>query len=313
MENWLVTGGCGFIGSQLVRRLLKQGYEVRVVDNCSSGAESLIPAYHPNLEFVNGDIEDAYIASDACKGMDVVVHLAANTGVPVSVEQPRQDCMKNVVGTLNYLLASRDNEVQKFIFASSGSVLGDQNPPFHEEMVPTPVAPYGASKMAGEAYCNVFHSTYGLDTVALRFSNVYGPGSSLKFNQLIPKTIYHIFAKQSAVVFGDGGQTRDFTYIDDLLDVISACATRDVGGEKFQVATNRETSVDYIINSLNKLSEEHLGYSVNVENQGERKGDVMLSFADISKAKQMLSYAPKVDIDEGLRRTFEWFLQLRGI
>ena len=225
---------------------------IRVVDNLSVGTRqdlamvgtyaevdrSAIPVFSqqsstsaPSVQLVVGDIGDEELALRAGEGIDVVVHLAANTGVAPSVEDPRSDCISNVIGTLNYLESARHNRAKRFVFASSGAPVGECTPPIHEEMVPHPVSPYGASKLAGEGYCSAYFRTYSVETVALRFGNVYGPGSGHK-NSVVAKFIRHAMQGETLEIYGDGKQTRDFVYIDDLVNAMIAAATRaDIGGQ----------------------------------------------------------------------------------
>ena len=266
--NWLVTGGCGFIGVALIRSLVQEGgHAVRVVDNLAVGEREdlagvcefvetppeeagAMEAGSP-VELVVGDILDEELALRAAGGADVIVHLAANTGVMPSIEDPRADCMSNVIGTLNYLEAARHDGVSRFVFASSGgTTIGDAEPPIHEEMVPHPVSPYGASKLAGEGYCSAYSRTFGMDTVALRFGNVYGPLSGHK-NSVVARFIKRATSGEVLEIYGDGTQTRDFVYVGDLIRAIRLAATVEgVGGEIFQIATSAETTVQELTQKL---------------------------------------------------------------
>jgi UDP-glucose 4-epimerase len=266
--NWLITGGCGFIGTALIRSLKEEGgHAVRVVDNLSVGTREDLAAAGDfdevssnelgpmvsgeQVDFVAGDIKDDGLALRAAQGADVIVHFAANTGVMPSVEDPRGDCMSNVVGTLNYLEAARHAGVGRFIFASSGgTIVGDAEPPIHEEMPPHPVAPYGASKLAGEGYCSAYFNTFGVETVALRFGNVYGPLSGHK-NSVVARFIKRALEGEVLEIYGDGTQTRDFIYVDDLIRAVRLSATVEgVGGEVFQIATSAETTVQELTDRL---------------------------------------------------------------
>jgi len=255
--RFLITGGCGFLGCSLVDNLLKEQHVVRVVDNLSTGTradlakvtdfvEKSIDELQDSpdgVELIVGDILDDQLALTVTKGCDVIVHFAANTGVGPSVEDPRGDCMANVIGTFNYLEAARINKVPRFIFASSGAPAGEVEPPIHEELPPHPVSPYGASKLAGEGYCSAYYRTFGIDTVMLRFGNVYGPGSLHK-SSVVAKFIREALNGETLEIYGDGFQTRDFIYVDDLIDaVMLAVNTPNIGGEAFQIATNKETTV----------------------------------------------------------------------
>jgi UDP-glucose 4-epimerase len=321
--NWLITGGCGFIGTALVRSLMDEGgHGVRVVDNLAVGTREDLASVcefeeghggpiTSGVELVVGDIRDEGLALRAAEGADAIVHLAANTGVGPSVEDPRGDCMSNVVGTLNFLEAARHGGVPRFVFASSGgTVIGETEPPIHEEMAPHPVAPYGASKLAGEGYCSAYYQTFGIRTVALRFGNVYGPGSVHKVRNAVPRFITRSMKGEPLEIYGDGSQTRDYVYVDDLIRALRLAATAEgVGGEIFQIATSAETSVNELIERLMPVLAEAGIENVEVRRTAPRAGDVQRNFADTSKARRMLGWKPEVDLDEGLRRTVEWFLQ----
>ena len=323
--NWLITGGCGFLGTAFVRSLVEEGgHAVRVVDDLSVGEREdleavcryverapedldAFPASGEPVELVVGDILDERLALRAAEGADVIVHLAANTGVAPSVEDPRRDCMSNVLGTFNYLEAARHGGVRRFVFASSGAAVGEVEPPLHEELAPHPVSPYGASKLAGEGYCSAYFRTFGIETVALRFGNVYGPLSGHK-NSAVAKFIKRAMRGEVLEIYGDGTQTRDFIYIDDLIRAVRLSATVDgVGGEVFQIATNAETSVQELVDKLLRALAAAGIVDVEVREAAPRLGDVMRNYSDTSKAARMLGWRTEVDLDEGLRRTVEWF------
>jgi UDP-glucose 4-epimerase len=323
MANWVVTGGCGFIGSALVRALSEQGgHAIRVVDNLSVGSPAALEGLDVRLQakatdsaWETGciylhpdDILDAQAAIKLVAGADVIVHLAANTGVAPSVEDPRMDCVTNVIGTLNYLEAARQHGVKRFIFASSGAPVGEVTPPIHEEIVPHPVSPYGASKLCGEAYCSAYFKTYGIETVALRFGNVYGPGSAHK-SSVVAKFISTLMAGKPLTIYGDGSQTRDFIYLFDLLDAIKAAAhTENIGGEVFQIATSQERTVAEVAQSVLALATEAGLPSVTLTHAKTRQGDVARNYSDTSKAKQYLGWQASTPFKTGLARTFDWFI-----
>jgi UDP-glucose 4-epimerase len=329
LVNWLVTGGCGFIGTALIRSLMDEGdHRVRVVDNLAVGTredlaaagdfveastEDLGPMDSEDVELVVGDIRDEELALRAAQGADVIVHFAANTGVMPSVEDPRADCMSNVVGTLNYLEAARHAGVGRFVFASSGgTVIGEAEPPIHEEMVPHPVAPYGASKLAGEGYCSAYFQTFGIETVALRFGNVYGPLSGHK-NSVVARFIKRATGGEVLEIYGDGTQTRDFIYVDDLIRAVKLSATVDgAGGEVFQIATSAETTVQELTDRLLPALAAAGIKDVEVRKTAARKGEVRRNYADTSKAERMLGWKAEVGLDDGLRRTVEWFVEGPG-
>ena len=324
--NWLITGGCGFIGKNLIKELLQkeQAISIRVLDNLSVGSkEDLLYATDKvervNLDEVNwtsgkvqlvvGDIMDAELAINVTKEADVIVHLAANTGVGPSVENPRMDCTNNVIGTFNYLDACRINKVGRFVFASSGAPIGECVPPIHEEMPCHPVSPYGASKLAGEAYCSAYHKSFGVDTVALRFGNVYGPGSTHK-SSVVAKFIRMAMNGETLEIYGDGSQTRDFIYTGDLVNAIWLGANKKgAGGEIFQIATNMETTVLEITDQLLAVLKEFNVSNVKTIYGPKRIGDVMRNFSDTSKAKSILGWKSQTSISQGLHQTIQWFIE----
>jgi UDP-glucose 4-epimerase len=324
--NILVTGGCGFIGVNVVEALLNENknHRIRVFDNLSVGKREDLAALGEfweiteeeiedtpshELELLVVDVRDEHLAGLACQGIDCVIHLAANTGVIPSIKDPKADCASNVVGTLNYLDASRKNAVKRFVFASSGAPLGEQEPPIHEEMVAHPISPYGAGKLAGEAYCSAYHGSFGLETVALRFGNVYGPRSTHK-GSVVAKFIKHILADQPLTIYGDGNQTRDFVYVEDLAQaVLLALEKAEIGGEVFQIATHKEHTVLEVAEALNRIAERELGKKNDIVFENERKGEVRRNFSDISKARKMLGFEPKYDLEAGLEKTFLWFVK----
>lgn len=321
--RWLITGGCGFIGRNLMLALLKEGgHSIRIVDNLSVGNKedlSAVCAFQESrsvgevapgkVELIVGDILDEQLAIEVIEGVDVVVHLAANTGVAPSVENPRYDCTTNVLGTLNYLEAARLSGGKRFVFASSGAPAGECTPPIHEELPPHPVSPYGASKLAGEGYCSAYFKTFGVETVALRFSNVYGPFSTRK-DSVVAKFIKNVLQQKNLEVYGDGAQTRDFLYIDDLVSAIrQASSISGIGGETFQIATARETSVGEMADVLLEVfAQKRYSLEVAVTYTEPRLGDVKRNYSDTTKAKQILKWSAGVSLEEGLSRTVDWFL-----
>ncbi len=328
--NWLVTGGCGFLGTSFIRSLLEEnGHSVRIVDNLTVGtredlasvgrfsespAEDVGPmgTRDAEIELVAGDILDEGLALRAAEGADVIVHLAANTGVAPSVEDPRKDCLSNVIGVLNYLEAARHGGVKRFVFASSGAAVGEVEPPLHEELASHPVSPYGSSKLAGEGYCSAYFRTFGVETVALRFGNVYGPLSGHK-NSAVARFIKRAMDGETLEIYGDGTQTRDFIFIGDLIRAIKLSATVEgVGGEVFQIATSSETSVQELIDKLLPVLADAGMRDVEVRQTAPRLGDVQRNYSDTSKADRLLGWRAEVALDEGLRRTVAWFTDPEG-
>ena len=296
----LVTGGAGFIGANLVRLLLEQGHAVTVLDNLSAGRRAYLEGVP--LTFVEGDILEAALVERVVAGHDGVVHLAAQTGVPGSLADPRQDCEVNVIGTLNVLEACRQAGVERFVFASSNAPLGRQSPPATEEKAPLPISPYGASKLAGEGYSLAYHGSWGLGTVVLRFANVYGPYSAHK-GSVVAKFFKDILAGRGLTIDGDGGQTRDFIYVEDLCRAILLALESGVSGEVFQIATGVETS----IRSLAGMVQEIVGRDVGVQYGPPRQGDIRKNYSAIRKVQRILGWHPQVSLEVGLRDTWAWF------
>lgn len=321
--NWLITGGCGFIGRALISRLLlSDKNRVRVIDNLSVGTRDDLGEvddfvtyssgmdareWVSDLMLVEGDILDDELVKTVTIGADVVVHLAANTGVGPSVQDPKQDCLANVIGTLNVLEACRLSKVMRFVFASSGAPLGVQIPPLHESLAPHPASPYGASKLAGEGYCSAYYHCFGIETVALRFGNVYGEGSGHK-QSVVAKFIKEAMENKVLEIYGDGNQTRDFIYISDLIDAIRLSAiSEDVGGEVFQIASANETTILELVGLLLPQLEIE-GIKTPSTYFGEKRvGDVMRNFSDTSKALKRLGWSPKVSLSDGLQKTVRYF------
>jgi UDP-glucose 4-epimerase len=334
-QLWLITGGCGFLGTSLIKRLLQEGVSrIRILDNLSVGTRDdlatvcnfteieaiSLPTQHsstdtkssPIVELIIGDIRDPETCAQCCEKVDTIVHFAANTGVPVSVEHPRLDMECNVNGTFNMLEAARQKEVKRFVFASSGAPAGEVEPPIHEELPAHPVSPYGASKLAGEGYCSAYFRSFNIETVALRFGNVYGPASGHK-TSIVAKFVRQAIAGEPLEIYGDGSQTRDFIYVDDLIESVILAGTKPgIGGEVFQIASNHETTVGEITEQLIAILESEGQKNIKVIHSATRLGDVKRNFSDTSKAKTMLGWIPQVERSEGLKRTIQWFLQAVG-
>ena len=262
-----------------------------------------------SVRLVTGDILDKNLAIKVTQGADVIVHLAANSGVQQSVENPRYDCLNNVIGTLNYLEAARSHKVRRFVFASSGAPLGEHIPPIHEELAPHPVSPYGASKLAGEGYCSAYYRSFDVETVVLRFGNVYGPHSAHK-ESVVAKFIKHALNGEPLVIYGDGSQTRDFIFIDDLIGAIKKSANKKgIGGETFQIATSRETTVGELADTLIAIFSKTGIKNISTNHASDRLGDVKRNFSNTLKAKKMLKWKAEVDLLEGLGKTVDWFME----
>ena len=319
--KYLVTGGCGFIGQRLLRRLMSEGASVCVVDNLSAGTAASLEAIAPVkrvsapealdagcIQLVVGDVTDPELALQATRGVDAIIHLAANTGIGPSLEDPRHDCVTNVLGTFNYLEACRVNFVPRLVLASSSAVVGEQDPPIRETALPRPLSPYAASKLAGEAYCSAYANSFGIATAALRFGNVYGPGSAHK-ESVVAKFIRRALRGEPLEIYGDGSQTRDFIYIDDLVEAIMAALRSDREGEVFQIASARETTVGEIAARLIAAFEAEGLRGVQLRHIEARRGDVKRSYSDTSKAARLLHWHATTSLDEGLRRTLQWFLK----
>ena len=305
----LVTGGAGFVGSHLVDRLLAEGASVRVLDDFSTGRRANLEQAATAAEVIEGDVRDFEVVCRAARGCEVILHQAALPSVPRSIADPLASHEVNVSGTLNVLMAARDHDVRRVIYASSSSVYGF-NPelPKAETATPLPMSPYAAAKLAGESYCASFGNVYGLETVALRYFNIFGPRQdpSSEYAAVIPRWAAGLSAGRGPTIFGDGEQSRDFTYIDNVVDAnMAALVAPDAAGQVFNVACGRRTT-------LNELAREliaRIGADAEPSYWPERAGDVRHSLADVSKAAAILGYVPKVDLCEGLARTVERYLE----
>ena len=311
MANFLVTGGAGFIGSNLTDKLLSEGHFVRVLDNFSSGKEEnleLAKSYGDDqFELVRGDFQNRQIADHACKGIDFINHQAALRSVPKSMDDPHSYNEVNIDGMLTLLESARDADVKRFVFASSSSVYGNVDCyPQVETFYPKLISPYALSKLAGEYYCRIFSKHYGVETVCLRYFNVFGPRQALddEYAVVVPKFIHSILNDTPPPIFGDGGQSRDFTYIDNVVSAnILAATVPGVKHEIFNVASGYDQTVLKIVEVVNRI----LGRSVQPEHLPVRAGDVYKTHADIAKIKEKLGFEVLVDFEEGLRKTTEYF------
>jgi nucleoside-diphosphate-sugar epimerase len=303
MALYLVTGGAGFIGSNIVEELIKRGEKVRVLDNFSTGKRDNLSAWADKIELVEGDIRSYHLVREAVEGVDFVLHQAALPSVPRSVKDPITSNEVNVSGTLNVLTAARDAGAKRVVYASSSSIYGDlETLPKTEDMLPKPLSPYAVSKLAGEKYCAVFSQLYGLKTIALRYFNVFGPRQdpNSQYAAVIPRFIRSIGAGEAPVVFGDGEQSRDFTYVDNVVHAnLLACEDRaaEFSGETFNIACGKRVTVNRMIEFINQ----GLKKDVKPTYAPPRPGDVKNSLANIGKAQQLLGYTIQRNFEEGLK------------
>jgi nucleoside-diphosphate-sugar epimerase len=305
-EVCLVTGGAGFIGSNLVQGLLREGKSVRVIDNLSTGKLSNLKDLLDKIEFIDGDIRDLSTIKKASKNIKYVFHQAAVPSVPRSVESPVDSHQSNIDGTLNVLLAARDKGVKRVIYAGSSSVYGDTPElPKKEDMKPHPLSPYAVTKLTGEYYCRVFSDVYGLETLTTRYFNVFGPRQNpeSQYAAVIPKFIDAYLKGNPPTVFGDGEQTRDFTFVDNVVYANILCSkAKKTAGEVINIATSQRISLNELITLLKKIT----GRDIDPVYTEPRKGDVRHSLADISRAEEMIGYKPIVSLEQGLRKTIQW-------
>jgi nucleoside-diphosphate-sugar epimerase len=301
----LVTGGGGFIGSHLADRLCRDGHRVRVLDNFATGRRENLLHLITDIELIEGDIQSYERVHNAVRGSELVFHAAALPSVPRSVQDPLTSNASNVTGTLNVLLASRDEGVRRVVFASSSSVYGaNRELPKREDMPAHPIAPYAVAKLAAEGYCRAFFDVYGLETVSLRYFNVFGPRQDpvSQYAAVIPSFITALIGGQSPVVYGDGEQSRDFTYVDNAVEASLLAADADgVAGETFNVACGERTTLNEVLETLRDLS----GSREAAEYGDPRPGDVAHSLADISRARERLGYEPGIDVRRGLELTYQ--------
>jgi nucleoside-diphosphate-sugar epimerase len=308
VSHYLVTGGAGFIGSHLVEALLQRGHTVRIADSLITGHRRNL---QPGAEFLEMDLAEAANAERAVKGVDYVLHEAAIPSVPRSVKNPVESHRANVDATLNILISARAAGVKRVVFAGSSSVFGDTPTlPKREDMPTNPMSPYALQKLVSEQYCQMFTKLYGLETVTTRYFNVFGPRQDpgSPYSGVISLFITALLAGKQPTIHGDGGQTRDFTFVANVVDgVIRAAETPGVGGEVFNIATNGRVSLTDLLATLNKI----LGTDLKPLLGPARDGDVRHSQADISKAARLLGYKPIVSFEDGLRTTVEWFRSAR--
>jgi UDP-glucose 4-epimerase len=303
IERVLITGGCGFIGANLVRFLREKqpAWSLRTLDNLIAGETSYLEDGSADVRV--GDAAEPSDLDEALDQVDAVIHLASQTGVVPSLEDPDRDFRGNAMTTFRVLEGCRLHGIERLVFASSGAAVGDVDPPIHEKVLPRPLSPYGAGKLVGEAYCQAYAGSFGMQTVSLRFSNVYGPFSQHKKNA-IPNFIKRGLDDKPIEIYGDGTQTRDFIHVDDLCDGILRSLTTDgISGEVFQLASGVETS----ILDVAKITQETTGGNGNILFEPRRAGEVYKSRADIAKAGALLGFQPRVALRDGLVRTTDWY------
>ncbi|HET7617891.1 MAG TPA: SDR family oxidoreductase [Vicinamibacterales bacterium] len=306
MAHYLVTGGAGFIGSHLCEELARRGHRVRVADSLITGKRANLD-HVPGVDFREGDLAELPFAHSVMNGIDYVLHEAAIPSVPRSVKDPITSNRANVDATVNVLVAARDAHVKRLVFAGSSSAYGDTPTlPKHEEMPTNPLSPYALQKVVGEQYLKMFTTLYGLETVTIRYFNVFGPRQdpSSPYSGVISVFATSLLENRAPTIYGDGGQTRDFTYVANVVDgVLRACEAPGASGEIVNVATAGRISLNELFETMRAL----VGASVEPVYGPPRAGDVRDSQADISKAKRLLGYEPTVSFEEGLRRTLEWY------
>jgi len=313
MTTYLVTGGAGFIGSNIVEELVRRGERVRVLDNFSTGKREHITPFLEGVELIEGDLRRLDTVRQAAEGgVDYILHQGAIPSVPRSIDNPLDTDESNVRGTLNLLVAARDAGVKRVVCASSSSVYGDAPTlPKTEEMRPAPLSPYAVSKLAGEYYCQVFYQVYGLETVALRYFNVFGPRQdpTSQYAAVIPKFVTAMLRDEQPVIYGDGEQSRDFSYVTNVVQANLLAATAPgVGGQVFNIACGRRYNVLELVATINRI----LGTDITPVHSAPRAGDVRHSLADIARAREMLGYQVEVEFKEGLRRLIAWYKEYEG-
>ena len=308
----LVTGGAGFIGSHIAAALLAAGARVRVLDDLSTGHRENIEEIGGDLDFIEASVADQQLLNKALEGVEVVFHEAAIPSVPRSVEAPRQTHVASVDGTFSLLLAARDNRVRRVVYAASSSAYGDQPTlPKVETMQPDPLSPYAVAKLVGEYYCQVFTRVYGLETVSLRYFNVFGPRQDpgSQYSGVVSRFISSLCSDERPVIYGDGEQSRDFTYIDNVVAAnLSAASAKDAAGKVINVANGQRITLNELLAELKALIGKQ---DVTAEYREPRVGDVRHSLADNSLARKFLGYEVKVDLREGLQRTIDWWKSSR--
>lgn len=308
MDNYLVTGGAGFIGSNVTEALVKLAGHVRVADDFSTGRHENLADFAEGVELLHGDLSDMDFACQAVKGMDYVIHQAAIPSVPRSVADPITNNRAGVVATLNILVAARDAGVRRMTYASSSSVYGEaqEDKPKREDMLPAPLSPYGVSKLAAEQYCMAFYTVYGFEVVALRYFNVFGPRQdpSSEYSAVIPKFITALLGNEAPMIYGDGEQTRDFTHVGNIVAAnLHALSHPSAAGQIFNIAMGQTNSLNELAAAVSDLT----GVAKAPIFTEERPGDIRHSHADVSKATRVIGFHPKISFMEGLQQSVEWY------
>jgi nucleoside-diphosphate-sugar epimerase len=304
---YLVTGGAGFIGSHIVETLVNRGEKVRVLDNLMTGKYENIANFEGGIEFILGDIRDFNVLGKAVDGVDTIFHEAAIPSVPRSVEDPQLNHDSNINGTFNVLLAAHDAGVRRVVYAASSSAYGEIGTgEKREDQLPSPLSPYAVAKLVGEYYCQVFTRVYGLETVSLRYFNVFGPRQdpSSPYSGVISKFVTTLLNGDRPMIFGDGEQSRDFTYVANVVDAnIRAAESADAVGEVINLGVNQRTTLNQLLSELQKI----IGTNIAPQYEPPRAGDIRHSLADISRAEKLLGFKPLIGLEEGLKATVDWY------
>jgi len=305
--RYLVTGGAGFIGSNMVDELVRRSHDVTVLDDLSSGKESNLASVRDKVDFRKASITDLAAMHSACKGADYVIHLAARTSVPRSVLDPIETNRVNIDGTLNVLVAARDAKVRRVVYAASSSAYGETPTlPKVETMQPQPISPYGITKYVGELYAQVFGRVYGLENVSVRYFNVFGPRQdpTSQYSGVLSRFMLAVIEGSQPVVYGDGEQSRDFTFVENVVDeTLRACEAGGASGKVFNGGTGSRITLNQVLKLLGEIT----GKTIVAKHDPPRTGDIRDSQADISLASKVLGYKPLVHFEEGLKRTWEWY------
>lgn len=304
---FVVTGGAGFIGSNTILELVRNNNEVVAIDNLSTGDMHNLSEVNSKIRFVSGDVKDIELLKEHIQGVDYVLHYAALASVPQSVKYPIAANQNNIDGTLNVLIAARDAGVKKVVYISSSAVYGDSPIlPKNEDMKPDPLTPYAITKLVGEQYCKVFYELYGLETVSLRYFNVFGPrqNPNSEYAAVIPKFITAMLKNDEPTIYGDGEQSRDFTYVQDTIEAtLLACDVKAAAGKVFNIASGESMTLNELVEKLNAI----LNTEIKPNYTKNRPGDVKHSMADISRAQKVLGLKPKYGVEYGLQKTIDWF------